>query len=396
MAIVPLSTFKHLGVFLFLFGSGLQAQDSLQYVASLTPELEEISGLVNTKHSQFLAITDSGNPPNIYVLDSAGAIVKVVKIDNAKNVDWETITRDGKGIVYVGDIGNNDNRRKDLTIYRMFESDILSKNKVLAAEINFKYSNQKNYPPAQTELNFDAESLIYFNNKLYLFTKNRTLPYSGYTYLYKIPIKPGQHTLKKLDSLFTGTDMATSWITDAALSPDKRHLILLSQDRFFMISDFYKNDFFSGIFTEVNLNYASQKESVCFIDQNTLMIADERQKILGGNLYTYSIENKIARIDSIRKWEVMINTDSSFVDTLWMDFVLSVKADVYYEVFNQNMKRVDFGNMGLFEKGEHRVPLVPKHLINGNYMLNIRVGTRPHGFLIYRFEEVDFEKLYDK
>ena len=396
MATVPSSIFKYVVVFLFLSGMSLQAQDSLKFVASMSSELEEISGMINTKNGKFLAITDSGNPANIYVLDSAGKIVKVVEVSNAKNVDWETITKSDRGIIYVGDIGNNDNKRKDLAIYAIFEEDILTKTKVQSGVININYANQKDFPPAETELNYDAESLISFGDNLYLFTKNRTKPYTGYTYLYEIPTSTKPHEIVKIDSLFTGTEMATSWITDAALSPDKRHIILLSQDRFFMLSDFYKNDFFSGIFTEVNLNHASQKESVVFLNDTTLMFSDERQKVFGGNLYTFSFENKIAQIDSIRQWEVLINTDSSFVDTLWMDFVLSVKANVYYEVFNHSMKRVDFGKIGFFEKGEYRVPLTPKNIINGNYMLNIKVGNRPHGFFIYRFKEVNFDELEKK
>ena len=394
MAIVPSFIYKYVAVFfLLLNGRGLLAQDSLQFISVLAPELVEISGLIKTKNNQFLAITDSGNPPHVYVLDSAGIIVKTVEVTNAKNVDWETITKSDRGIIYVGDIGNNDNNRKDLAIYAIFEEDILSKTKVQSGVINIKYADQKEFPPAKTELNYDAESLISFGNHLYLFTKNRTKPYTGYTYLYKIPTSTKPHEIEKIDSLFTGAEMATSWITDATLSPDKRHLILLSQDRFFMISDFYKNDFFSGIITEVNFNYVSQKESVCFTNDTTLILADERQVAFGGNLYQFNITHQIAKIDSIRKWEVTINTDSSFIDTLWIDFDLEVKADVYYEVFNHNMNQIDFDKIGFLDKGKHRVALVPKNLINGHYMLNIKVGNRPHGFFVYRFEEVDFDEL---
>jgi len=394
MAIVPSFTYKYVGVFLLLLiGKVLIAQDSIQFINSLSPELEEISGLIKTKNNQFLAITDSGNPPYIYVLDSAGNIVKTVQVSNAKNVDWETITKNDHGIVYVGDIGNNENKRKDLAIYAIFEEDILTKTKVQSGAINVKYDDQKEFPPAKAELNYDAESLIHFGNQLYLFTKNRTKPYSGYTYLYEIPTSTKPHKIVKIDSLYTGSEMATSWITDATLSPDKRHLILLSQDRFFMISDFYQNDFFSGILTEVPFNNASQKESVCFSNDTTLILADERNVAFGGNLYQYNIAQQIAKIDSIRQWEVAINTDSSFVDTLWIEFDLEVKADVYYEFFNHNMKQIDFGKIGFLNKGKHRIALAPKNLINGQYMLNIKVGNRPHGFFVYRFEEVDFDEL---
>jgi hypothetical protein len=43
--------------------------------------------------------------------------LKTLKV-NAKNTDWEALTNDGNNF-YIGDFGNNDGSRRDLTIYKV-------------------------------------------------------------------------------------------------------------------------------------------------------------------------------------------------------------------------------------------------------------------------------------
>ena len=41
---------------------------------------------------------------------------------------------------------------------------------------------------------------------------------------------------------------------------------------------------------EIDLGARSQLESVCFLNDDTLLISDEKAHSEGGNLYTYSIK----------------------------------------------------------------------------------------------------------
>jgi sugar lactone lactonase YvrE len=43
------------------------------------------------------------------------------------NIDWEDITKDKDGNLYVGDFGNNDNERKDLCIYKIDKKSLTTK-----------------------------------------------------------------------------------------------------------------------------------------------------------------------------------------------------------------------------------------------------------------------------
>ena len=54
----------------------------------------------------------------MYYLSKKGEIKYKRKISSAKNKDWEDITRDDK-YIYIADMGNNFNNRKDLKIYKI-------------------------------------------------------------------------------------------------------------------------------------------------------------------------------------------------------------------------------------------------------------------------------------
>ena len=92
------------------FQSNLWAQ-----TFDLSDELDEISGLEMLNDSTFVALNDGGHEATLYLLNIRGKIIKKVKIENAKNVDWEDIAVDDKNI-YIADVGNNTNKRKDLLI----------------------------------------------------------------------------------------------------------------------------------------------------------------------------------------------------------------------------------------------------------------------------------------
>jgi hypothetical protein len=65
---------------------------------------------------------------------------------------------------------------------------------------------------------------------------------------------------------------------------------LLSQKKVLIFSDFKEDKFFSGKVTTINLIHRSQKESITFKDDHTLLITDESAKGVGGNLYELKIK----------------------------------------------------------------------------------------------------------
>jgi hypothetical protein len=116
-------------------------------VCDFPAELNETSGLVKIAPNKFVTHTDSGNEPKLFVFDSSGLVQRRIKVSNATNVDWEDMTMDTKGNLYIGDFGNNNNDRKDLRIYTVASPNTYTKDSTVAGITNFSYPDQKAFPP---------------------------------------------------------------------------------------------------------------------------------------------------------------------------------------------------------------------------------------------------------
>ena len=101
---------------------------------TVDPKLKEISGIEFDKYKRLWAINDSGDGPVLYMLNKDGTIEREVTVTNAKNVDWEDMTQNSFGHFFLGDFGNNDNKRRWLTIYKI-ENPIDIKTDTTEAEI---------------------------------------------------------------------------------------------------------------------------------------------------------------------------------------------------------------------------------------------------------------------
>ncbi len=277
------------GLFLLSTGFGQRADTTtceLELIAHLPKSAKEISGMIFTTEG-FWVHNDSDNGPYIMLMTAEGLIKTVKKITHAVNFDWEDIAADREGNLFIGDIGNNINIRRTLQVYKVANPLKNSEMRVPAEIIEFNYPSQKSFPPKNNELIYDAEALIYFNDSLFIFNKNRSLPYDGYVRVYKIPAKPGKYQAQLADSIYLGgKNSFNSWITGADISKDGKRLALLSSDKVWVFENFKGSHFFKGAIHLIKMNHFSQKEAICFDDKNDLVIADELfENIMGGNLY---------------------------------------------------------------------------------------------------------------
>lgn len=275
--------------FLFSFLLFLSCQNfgQLKLVADLPKDLEEVSGTeIVPKSNLIWMVNDSGNKPTLFGLNEKGKIIKEIYI-KAKNHDWEDLTSDEKGTIYIGDFGNNVSKRKNLSIIIVEQNELDEKNAEVD-EIEFEYPNQTKFPPKKKNLYFDAESFFYFNNALYIFTKSRVKGNYGKTTLYKIPAKKGKYIAEIVDEFENCTDIEC-WITSADISPNGKKVVLLSQNKVLIFTDFIGDKFLSGKVETIDLTHRSQKESITFKDNNTLLISDEKAHGTGGNLYELKI-----------------------------------------------------------------------------------------------------------
>ncbi|UQD57425.1 hypothetical protein [Flavobacterium sp. K5-23] len=286
---------NHLFLFssIFLLLSCKQDSNSIVTIYTLPKSLKEVSGISYSTTSKLLwTLEDSGNENKIYGLNSTGKIEKDITIDNTLNIDWEDITKDREGNLYIGDFGNNDNIRTDLCIYKIDKTSLVNNNAVPVYKIAFDYPEQIQFPPKKKGLFYDVEGFFEFKNNFYLFTKNRSKGYDGTVFIYKVPNAPGMHKAQLIGEFKTCSDYDNCAITSAAISPDETKVVLLSHSKIWLFENFSSDDFLSGTKTEIELQHYSQKEAICFKDNTTLLIADERVKKTGGKLYEINI-NKL-------------------------------------------------------------------------------------------------------
>lgn len=149
--------------------------------------IRELSGIVASHHAPelFWGLADSGNPPALVVFRINGEILAQFSVKGAQNMDWEDIARDGQGHLFIGDIGNNRNTREYLTIYQIKEP-LLSQDQPtsLAVEKTIHVRFPEWRQTRGNNHNFDAESLFWYRDHLYLLSKHRA---DTKTILYRVP-----------------------------------------------------------------------------------------------------------------------------------------------------------------------------------------------------------------
>lgn len=268
-------------------GKGKVSEGIISYRLPLA--LKSPSGILKANDGSIWSVNDAqGKHPLLINIDTTGKVLKTVRVSNAPNLDWEDITQDDQGNIFIGDFGNENNNRKSLNVYKVNYKDVKEKDKVEPTSISFSLSDQHSFPPSPSNMNYDIESMFWFDNALYFFSKNRTNPFTGYSKLYRVPDAPGDHVAQLLDSIKITDDKVreNGWITSADLSPDKKKLILLGYGKAWLITDFEKDSFCKGRVKEISLRENTHKKGIAFFNDTTLMVVDEY--FLGtkdGNLY---------------------------------------------------------------------------------------------------------------
>jgi hypothetical protein len=145
-------------------------------------------------------------------------------------VDWEDIAeykdQSGKCFLYIGDIGDNDEVRTQLTIYRIPEPLVRpedassSKKKPLESEpaeaLNFSYNDVKN----------NAETLLVDpqTGDIYIVTKNKKKPARVYK-LKPVFGQPAVETAQRVAEITMPAE-PVGLLTGGSISPDGRRVIL--------------------------------------------------------------------------------------------------------------------------------------------------------------------------
>ena len=264
----------------------------LRSMATLPNVLNESSGLERTTDGLFWSFNDRNGKAELYGFDTSGILKSTLRITNATNIDWEGIACDEAGNLFVGDFGNNDNDRRDLSIYKIamptFEQQTIN---LPAGKIEFYFPEQTEFPPPEKEWQFDIEAMFARGGWLYLLTKDRSKPFVGKTRLYRLPDSPGNYQAVFLAEFITNRDESKGQITAADISPDGSILVLLTNKRLYLFKDFLDNDFFSGTPEQRDLPINRQMEGLVIQDSCTIFLTNEKKDGESGMLYEAKICN---------------------------------------------------------------------------------------------------------
>lgn len=242
-------------------------------VADLPISLKETSAIEITKASKLLwVIEDSGNKNNLYGLSQGGKIIKNIEIKNVQNIDWEELTSDDFGNIYIGDFGNNSKKRKSFAIFKVRQPDSVNQS-TTADVISFKL------PKGMKSEDF--ESFFLFKNAFYLFSKTNKK-----CKLFKVPNQLGDHVAEFISEY--KFEAKITKVTSADISDDGKTVVLLNHDKLWKLSGFTSDNFFNGVLESLKFEHNTQKEGICFKSSNSVYITDERHKSEGGNIYTFT------------------------------------------------------------------------------------------------------------
>lgn len=231
----------------------------------LPPFISETSGLVLGKNqTTFWTNNDGGNPAELYEINLEGKVTSTIKLPKLVNIDWEDLAKDTKGNLYIADVGNNQNYRQDLAIYK------LNPNQPDNYEtIQLKYADQRDFPPAPNEQNFDCEAAVWHKNKLHLFSKNRSTT-NRYVKLYTVPDSAGSYVATVQDSVYS-----RAMVTAADISPDGKTLALLTYGKVLLFDITEDMNFRKPTYC-IKLA-KGQSEAIAFVNNTDFVISNERK-----------------------------------------------------------------------------------------------------------------------
>lgn len=354
---------------------------NVRTITNLPNTLSENSGMLISNENAIWLHNDGGDSAKLYLIDTFGTVLRTILINNATNVDWEDMTYDNQGYVYIGDFGNNGNARQDLKVYKIPHPDSIVGAVVSAEIIAYSYPEQLAFPPPNGEKKYDTEAVVYFQDSLYLFTKDRTSPHLGYTWLYQIPADTGVHAAVLLDSFRTNQISFIFEVTGAALSPNQDQLALLGANRIWLFSNFNGHRFFDGTIQTISLNSISQKEALDFVDTSRIYFSNEasffgvpqlRELNFAGLLVNNALIASSNAINNLVAYPNPVN------DYLYLEFNLKETAKVSVKLLDLNGKCVQKIARQQLNAGEQLVALSIKEHAIGTYFVNLNCGGKSY------------------
>lgn len=277
------------------------AENPVRKVATIAfGPVSEMSGLARSHRFDdvYWVHNDSGDEARLFALDGDGQVIFPAyvrgdfygeeaapgkaewpghRVHVAANIDWEDIAVDDD-FLYVAEMGNNGNARRDLGVYVLREPNpraVLETRPMSFVPVS--YPDQREFPAQQWH--FDSESLFADNGRLYFITKHRKPgkidEFEAGAVLYRLDsMDPGKvNVLKRIDD---HPQIAVA--TAADLSPDGSRLAVLCYRDLWVFERPRRGDrWFSGSAYRLplNLEETRQVEALTWRYDDTILFGNE-------------------------------------------------------------------------------------------------------------------------
>jgi hypothetical protein len=267
--------------------------------------LAEISGAARsaTYDDVFWLHNDHGDEARLFAVDSRGRVIipgfladkyhgeteqkdkeewPGVAIVGAFNIDWEDIAL-ADGRLYIADMGNNGNARRDLGVYVVNEPNPHQTTRVrLLKHLPVTYPEQTRYPGKLWH--YDCEAMFVSEGKLYFLTKHRkTGEIRGWksgTVLYRLD---SRHTDRENPLTRVGSDDRIMLATAADVSPSGSKLAVLTYFTLWIFDKPAEGDnWLAGRPSKLDLPGSAfrQNEAVTWADEETLVVLSESRHMM--------------------------------------------------------------------------------------------------------------------
>lgn len=235
----------------------------------------EVSGMIRAaKPNEFWGHHDKGNDPELFRFHENGKVLQRIVFTGLKNDDWEAITRDPQGRLYIGAIGDNDRKKDMYRIIRFTEPSTRARSLTRYDLIEFQYPAGKSH---------NAEALFWFDNGLYVITK---VDEDERPEVFRVDAQSsGARTTARPvgRSSFEGT------VTDAAYSDKHRLLVILTYSKLHFLRVDSEADLLQRPLLSIHIDFG-QCEGVCF-DEGELIVSNEK-----GGLWKYPVAELLLHV----------------------------------------------------------------------------------------------------
>jgi hypothetical protein len=226
------------------------------------PRIKESSGGVASRRyaDVFWTHNDGGGPKKqvLYAIDREGNTRALFSVIDVTLHDWEDIAIDNAGHLFIGDIGNNNAKRKTLAVYEIDEPNPQAG----AGSVSPKRAWKLKFPQAP----FDCESLFVWKDHGYVVSK-----------VFRFPLK---ETNEPLTLELVATTKIKSPVTGADISADGTLLGLVAKNGAYV----FRIDGDVTRVSNANPHHTKLKnehiEGCCFLPEGLLATSEQRMIFL--------------------------------------------------------------------------------------------------------------------